>query len=1454
MNRDFNMICSLELLSGTLATAYKGTITSLVIKDFCIDEEQEQLLFKGNILSMPEGSYEIHLISSGKEIARSPIEKGYFQLRAPSNTLAEAKSLQLDVIQSGKHIGTFLLKKESAGGIFVSALDISKDLQGIPFKSLSGSISGKRGLLRKGEEIISSVLSTKKDLGKLSELINTFSRDLYWHDHDAFLLWYPLLVRSSSKASVGFAGEGTMKMVSNVVSLLEFPLEKEPGEDFLKKAVTIWLDETEQAGVDISLHFSSVLVLAKDIQRRFPSIDLLPLMKRLLTSASERAGTARSLSDEFVSTLSRSLSSPAVSQLEVMSERGRKRIRETIVEAEDLLKRGYPLVDIIEHVREVNISALSDAELIETVFNVIVRNLDSISESVFECILPEAGFLFTNVNTASSATATSLLRNLIKQLLVRKRRESIRTIFTMLDGSEKRDEVVLNREMAVLILESSDNELFVTFKDLILSIPIPGPALSGFSEDTWAETVDPLHLKRLTGFLEVISADPKKFRDVLIHTICNLFIHKAFIPDDRLFQRNISAYLNAMPDSEDILLHYSLLKKLPVYYNEVGASGKIRDLSTEIDSWGDDPVIYFMRKQVHVNASSNNIALIEGILRSWAYHSAEHLKGLVPDDILSAANISLLNDYSIVLLPLLRNVGALDDSGIDFARILDPSDDVLEHFVGGIDGTEEARKKVILLCTIYREVFRKYSFTYPGNEGMDEPFDGLVNSVSKLKNLYAAAFASEKTQPQESLYFKRHIAFGIPSVIGTYHEQKFDALAGIFRMEESVRLTLEKIVDSICSSVSIVNGDDWKQWLRGLDSLMNLFALHGIANARIKEQLSIANVNCLRASQAADILRTLQNELTWIVELFYRTFHQPLMNTLELFSPDDLPDLSRKGPAEHFLDKASDIIIRDMINNVVGFEELDRLLNAMVRVLSLSIEKSGDPEFLSEREWNIQNTWFVISDISQESLPRHYPLLGTKAGNLAVLIAHGIPVPFGVVFSASKTDTYDEYTHSSEFDNDLKEAVKEIERRTGRVFGDAERPLFLAVRSGSLISMPGILSTILYCGMNDRTFKGFFDRTGDEWLALDSRRRFIEHYATLALGLDSGHFDMVRKSFLDEYKVTDLYDIGAKGMRKIINGYNMILQDNDLQIPSDPYQQLRESIRAIYCSWFSEKTLNYRKAMNISPYWGTSVTLMDMKAVNRTGSGASVFLTRNPLTLERMIYGETREKGTGDDIVYGRLNNLPLSAVQTRDRPSLEEINPALYKAHQDLGQRIEEAMGGIPQEIEAAYQITGETIQIWALQTRRMEFREQGRERVKDACMLESNVVGRGIGVNGGALNGIVTFQSNPERIRKIREEEDLPVILLRKETSTDDVALMPEVDGIITSTGGVTSHAAVLAQKFDLTAVVSCIDLVIDTSDPHSPRAMIGDYEISEGAPLSMDGSTGLVYSGLCTLPEDG
>jgi pyruvate,orthophosphate dikinase len=544
-----------------------------------------------------------------------------------------------------------------------------------------------------------------------------------------------------------------------------------------------------------------------------------------------------------------------------------------------------------------------------------------------------------------------------------------------------------------------------------------------------------------------------------------------------------------------------------------------------------------------------------------------------------------------------------------------------------------------------------------------------------------------------------------------------------------------------------------------------------------------------------------------------------------------------------------------MVNSIVGFAELDRILNSLIAVMKSRLGQGHDDEMSMEDAVDKSAEYFMLDDLSDDDAMRSAPAIGGKAKNLVYVRNQGLPVPQGAVFSAGHTGDYKKYIDSREFRSALQKAVKKIEDRTGTVFGGKKKPLFLSVRSGSYISMPGILSTILYCGMNRETVAALIETSGNERLGWDSYRRFIEHYAAVVYSLDIKMFETITSTIMKSRGIARHEELNAGDMKKLVGLFLKELSEQGRAIPEDVYEQLKEAVKAIYGSWYAERALQFRRALDVSKHWGTAVAIMEMISGNALGSGASVFFTRKPPFLEQGIYGETREGATGDDLVYGKLVNRPLSKEQNAPgQRSLEEIDPELFRKHEELAGKIEKALRGLPQEVEATYtQGADGTRVISVLQTRRMEFHRGFTKMFQDVCRMESNIIGRGVGVYGGALSGIATFSSSPDRIRKLRRENDRPVILLRETASTDDVSLMPEINGIITAAGGATSHAAILAQKFGVTAIVGCSDMVLEIARNGETSARIGPYSINEGTAISMDGSTGLVYSGICLFTAE-
>jgi pyruvate, orthophosphate dikinase len=1450
------IICILDYLTGTLATAYKGRITSLVLKDFCMLERDAYTIFKGTVLSLPEGNYRASLLHEGIELARTGIREGFFELKAESIRVAQAKNLQIDIIQNGRHIGTFLLKRETNDGFFVSALELSEETRDINFGLLTHQLQGKIGLAKKAEDIIAAILSTKQNWKKFSEQINSFSKDLFWFDRRAYTAWYEILVRWSLYAAERVGSIDRNKAVSNVLSLVELPIENEPDREQLRPLVNAWLNRINGSSIDFSACFILSVKAFSSIHEAFPEEDLRPALHKFVNSLRGLLKSVPALHDDILERIKDLVSADDFIMLSIYSEKRRDALLDTLSGVSGSLdKREYARV--FTTIFSADVWLLQDRDMITVFYDVIGRNLTKESAGTFTGALMQLSFIFNSLPDDIYKTATKSTIGLIETLLKLERTgicETLLSHIAELDDPFKTD-IILNPATASAVLGPNTEKSRELYMDILDEIIIPPPNITGFSHDTWAEMADPLHLERLSKFLAILRLESIPLTRILVRVICNIYTCGVFIPDDKIFQREISKYLNSCKTGENFLLHYILLKKLPVYYHEVGATGRLRDDTTEIDSWGNDTVLYFLRKQVHANASNYLVHMIEEIIKSWVYSNTKILKGAVPEELIKTMDTRLLKRYSRAIRPVFESSGILDANGLNFNQLLSTGGNEIMHKLNKTADSDEIRSKILLICRIYSELTKKYSLVSTETPE-EESVSRIINSVRKLKGLKDIIVSPEKTLPEESLYFKRHIAFGIPSVMGSYHEAKFDALAEALKIEERLRIFVEGLTDRIKKMGDGFTETDVREWIQCICALNELMQWHGIQNFQMDELTVILKENNLYLSQIIDLLRICQKEMSWIVDTLTGTFHTPLVHFLEKIPPDELPVSLRRLDAkkESFVSKAVDVLMRAVMGSIAGFFELDRFINIVIETLGLRLKSGSDQLLDLSGKSDTVPEYVAIAKLSDADAMRLSPQIGSKAKNLVYLHNAGLLVPQGAVFPANRTQGYENYIESSGFQNILRTAVREIEERTGALFGGRSKPLFLSVRSGSYISMPGILSSILYCGMNQETIEAFIEDTHNPWLAWDSCRRFIEHYGTIVYGLDISIFETITDDFLKSHHVTKKEELIADQMKEITSLYHRRLEAMNRTIPDDVYEQLKESVKAIFRSWYSERSVQFRKAMAISDHWGTSVTIMQMICGNDRDSGASVFFTRKPFSFEKGIYGDTKETATGSELVYGRSVNRPLARQQAlNNQKSLEETDPPLFQMHAELSEKIEQAMRGLPQEVEATYTrgSYGKKV-IYLLQTKRMEFHRGFTKRFDDVCNMEAQIIGRGVGVYGGALSGIVTFALSPDTVRELRTKMRLPIILLRREASTDDVSLMPEINGLITAAGGATSHAAILAQKFHLTAIVGCSDMAIETDDNNNLSAHIGPVTVREGDPISIDGSTGLLYSGLCFSPE--
>jgi pyruvate,orthophosphate dikinase len=1260
-----------------------------------------------------------------------------------------------------------------------------------------------------------------------------------------------MLARFSLKAAERADTAGTSKPIANFLDCIELPLEHEADNDRLRTAIVIWLGELTGSTIDLSLQLRRASRILASIHDRFPDAEIAPVLADLLGALRNKLAAMPALNSSILNSFKGYVDRDEYAILADFGDARRGELLQVLAEAgRGLEQRSYG--EVFATLAGLDPDLMDDGKMIAAFYDAAVRNITAESADAFATALAGLFSLFPALSSRALEQVKSNSPLVVEKLVSCGKIDTCRMLLGKIAQADSpiKEEIVMNQGIAAAILRSRSDELIAPYRDILKQIVIPAARVSGLSPDTWAEIVNPLHLERLSQFMEILQLGGEHLRDLLIHVVANLYVGGVHIPDDRLFQRKVTAYLNSDAMKQPFLLNHLFLKKLPVYFNDVGAVSRIRDYSTEVDSWGNDPVLYFLRKQVHVNASNYNIRLIEEIIRSWAENDPALLKAVVPRDVFGSLKPALFERYSAVIRPFFESVGVLDAQGLHIKKLLDVPERTIHAHLRDDGQTDEIRTKVLLTCRLYQEIVKKYSLLSRDFE-REDLFPKLSGRIDGMKSLKQTVLAPEKTVAQESLYFKRHIAFGIPSVLGSYHEPKFDALGDMLRREAELGVLFEEVVAGMEDRARDVSRDDLFRWLSSLTSAHELLKLEGLENIQVDKFAAILGNERLRMSQIADLLRMWQKELAWMVEFFTRTFHRQLMSILARYPKDELPEyLMNLDPGDRdFLDKAADIIIRNMITGVAGLVVADRIIDKLVHALTSPVADGADEE-LNTGEPDVPETFFVIQELSDRDAMRLAPFIGGKAENLVYLSNRGFRVPPGIALPSLHTHRYKEYTDSSDFLFMLKQAVKNIEKKAGAFFGDHDKPLFLSVRSGSYVSMPGILSTILYCGMNRDTLRAFMKNTGDPRLAWDSYRRFIEHYGTVALGLESGVFGSVMDAVMKKYRVATREGLSQEHLEEIAGLYERELSRRGMDIPNDVYEQLRRSVRAVYASWFSERAEQFRKVTSTSVQWGTAVTLMQMVFGNAAGGGASVFFTRNPFTHEQEVYGETRENATGDDLVYGRRSNRPLSKGQVRrGRESLEDVDPQLFFQHRELAKRIEDAMGGLPQEVEVTYtrEADGERV-ISVLQTRRMEAGEDFPRTFDEICRMESRIIGRGIAAYGGALSGVATFASSPERVEELKKTTGLPVILLRKTANTDDVSLMPVIGGIITAAGGITSHAAVLVRKFHVTAVVSCSNMDIETDEQGESYAKMGGIVVKEGTAISIDGSTGLVFSGLC------
>jgi pyruvate,orthophosphate dikinase len=508
--------------------------------------------------------------------------------------------------------------------------------------------------------------------------------------------------------------------------------------------------------------------------------------------------------------------------------------------------------------------------------------------------------------------------------------------------------------------------------------------------------------------------------------------------------------------------------------------------------------------------------------------------------------------------------------------------------------------------------------------------------------------------------------------------------------------------------------------------------------------------------------------------------------------------------------------------------------------------------------------WVYLFD---EGDPNDRALLGGKGAGLAQMTQAGLPVPPGFTITTEACNAY--YENNQQFPEGMweqvLEALKEVERRTGKKFGDPSNPLLVSVRSGAKFSMPGMMDTVLNLGLNDEVAKGLIQLTQNERFVYDAYRRFIQLFGKIVLGVPGELFD---KAF-DEYKekVGAHYDtdLTAEHLKEIVSIFkDIVKRETGKDFPQDPLEQLRLAIGAVFNSWNNKRAIDYRNYHKIPHNLGTAVNVVTMVFGNMGfDSGTGVAFTRDPATGEKRFFGEFLFNAQGEDVVAGIRTPLKID--------ELKEKMPAVYDQLVEIAKKLENYYRDM-QDIE----FTVERGKLWMLQTRSgkrtaqaavkiaVDMAEEGIITKEEAVLrVEPNqinqllhrqidpsakvtVIAKGLNASPGAATGKAVFDAETAKEWAQNGEK---VILVRPETNPDDVGGMLVSEGILTARGGATSHAAVVARGIGKPCVVGAESIKIDLE---KRLFNVDSYTVKEGDVITINGTTGEVILGEVPLIE--
>lgn len=1015
------------------------------------------------------------------------------------------------------------------------------------------------------------------------------------------------------------------------------------------------------------------------------------------------------------------------------------------------------------------------------------------------------------------------------------------------------------------VLRLGDPELSAVLIDEVQGTDFEYPGFSGFTEE-WGLRANPAHVEAIRVHLRIAAENPVVARPLLAALVGHLRLGGVSVPDSALLPREVSALLAA--DIRPVYVPVKhLLRLLPVYFGEIGSEGELREASTHIDEvlHRHDPLCHFLRKQSHVECNPHLVDFVEEIARFWATGDSAPLRAYVPASI--ADDLDIDDPVYRGLHAAFRVLVAQEGS---VTGLLSRSPEVVRAALLGVPGVDSIdAEKAELLGRIWREIRRKYTLDHTDivarlrsygridavlltalEDALSrgDHLGGLDRCLTVLERLRSIILTPGESQPVENVYVKRHIAVGIPSVYGSYREERLDAVGLTFRMESLAAALCDRVMDvrnlppDPRARLAIV-----AHWMGLLQRALRLdgFRARGVAQCVLMLEELLA-APAMAAPQVADVLRLLSRNIEALVRArILDPYEEPLRRVVSRMIARRLLPVPIGATRGEAVLMRTEGLLRDLIASSLGLQRLDALVARTLR------EVDADGDVSPARPLSPPDLRTSVVDMRRPATGQGIVALGRKAYMLFELARLGMPVPDGFVLTTDLFPFREEFRVAGPFRDRLEKRVREeirrLERVSGARFGDPGRPLLLSVRGGGPLSMPGMLTTFLNVGMTPPVAEGLAVTRG-AWAAWDAYRRFVQFWG-MSHGLPRDLFDEAMRTAKSRSGVARKAMLPPGEMRLLALGYEKLVRESGVEAVGDPFTQLMTCIDFVQASWDAEAARLYRQETRMAEQWGTAVMVQAMVFGNlgpRAGTG--VVLTSDPgrPTDAVELWGDFAVQAQGDDVVGGLVETHPITERQRRREGrgtvSLEKDFPDIHAALAAMTLLLIDEKGMNHQEIEFTFE-SDRAEDLHLLQARDAVLSPSAMvPAFMPTPALDASRLATGIGVSGGALSGRVAHTAAEIAQISARFPND-PVILLRPDTVPDDIALVLRAAGMLTALGGATSHAAVTAKRLGKTCVVGCRSLDVDE---RAARSRIGGHELRGGDLISISGLDGAVYRG--------